>query len=60
MFDLTLDAEGVAVVTNVRPASGDIPYDSFAIRYYSSVKAARFSFTSNKTIKIPGLKLTKQ
>ena len=60
MFDLTLDTEGVAVVTNVRLASGDIPYDSFAIRYYSAVKASRFSFTSNKTIKIPGLKLTKQ
>ena len=60
MFDLTFNAEGTAVATNVRLASGDIPYDSFAIRYYSSVKGSRFSFTSNKTIKIPGLKLTKQ
>ena len=60
IFDVTFNAEGTAVVTNVRLASGDFPYDSFAIRYYSSVKGSRFSFTSNKTIKIPGLKLTKQ
>ena len=63
MFDLTFGEAGTAVITNIRLApssTGDFPYDSFAIRYWSSVKAARFSFTSNKTIKLDGLKLTKQ
>lgn len=60
IFDLTFGAGGTATVINVRLASGDIPYDSVAIRYWSSEKGSRFSFTSNKTIKLAGLTLTKQ
>ena len=63
MFDLTFGEAGTAVITNIRLANsstGDFPYDSIAIRYWSTVKAARFSFTSNKTIKLAGLTLTKQ
>ena len=48
IFDLTFGEAGTAVI------------DSIAMRYWSSVKAARFSFTSNKTITLEGLKLTKQ
>ena len=61
IFDLTFGEAGTAVIGTIHPVPDDtILFDSIAMRYWSSVKAARFSFTSNKTITLEGLKLTKQ
>ena len=61
IFDLTFGEAGTAVIGTIHPVPDDtILFDSIAMRYWSSVKAARFSFTSNKTITLDGLKLTKQ
>ena len=61
IFDLTFGEAGTAVIGKIHPVPDDtILFDSIAMRYWSSVKAARFSFTSNKTITLEGLKLTKQ
>ena len=61
IFDLTFGEAGTAVIGKIHPVPDDtILFDSIAMRYWSSVKAARFSFTSNKTITLDGLKLTKQ
>ena len=61
IFDLTFGEAGTAVIGKIHPVPDDtILFESIAMRYWSSVKAARFSFTSNKTITLEGLKLTKQ
>ena len=61
IFDLTFGEAGTAVIGTIHPVPDDtILFESIAMRYWSSVKAARFSFTSNKTITLDGLKLTKQ
>ena len=59
ILTLSITEEGVATVTHIGDSSGN-PYHSFKVYYWSSVKAARFSFTSNVTLTIAGLKLTKQ
>ena len=61
IFDLTFGEAGTAVIGTIHPVPDDtILFESIAMRYWSSVKAARLSFTSNKTITLEGLKLTKQ
>ena len=61
IFDLTFGEAGTAVIGTIHPVPDDtILFESIAMRYWSSVKGSRFYFTSNKTITLDGLKLTKQ
>ena len=61
IFDLTFGEAGTAVIGKIHPVPDDtILFESIAMRYWSSVKGSRFYFTSNKTITLDGLKLTKQ
>jgi hypothetical protein len=61
IFDLTFGEAGTAVIGTIHPVPDDtILFESIAMRYWSSVKGSRFYFTSNKTITLEGLKLTKQ
>ena len=61
IFDLTFGEAGTAVIGKIHPVPDDtILFESIAMRYWSSVKGSRFYFTSNKTITLEGLKLTKQ
>ena len=61
IFDLTFGEAGTAVIGTIHTTPDDnIPFESIAMRYWSSVKGSRFYFTSNKTITLDGLKLTKQ
>lgn len=56
---LSMTDDGVATVSHVGTSSDGIAYLHFAVRYYSSVRAALMSFTSNTSITIDGLTLTK-
>lgn len=61
IFTLTFGEAGTAVIGTIHAVPDDtILFESIAMRYWSSVKGARFGFTSNKTITLDGLKLTKQ
>ena len=61
IFTLTFGEAGTAVIGTIHAVPDDtILFESIAMRYWSSVKGARFGFTSNKTITLEGLKLTKQ
>ena len=61
IFTLTFGEAGTAVIGTIHPVPDDtILFESIAMRYWSSVKGSRFYFTSNKTITLDGLKLTKQ
>ena len=61
IFDLTFGEAGTAVIGTIHPVPDDtILFESIAMRYWSSVKGSRFYFTSNQTITLDGLKLTKQ
>lgn len=60
IFTLAFSGDGVATVSHNGVTSDGIEYSYFAARYYSSVREGYMSFTSNVSITIDGLTLTKE
>ena len=59
LFTLSLTDDGVVTITKPG-AYNDQEFHSFKVYYWSKVKEARFSFTSNQTLYTEGLTLTRE